>query len=153
MTERDEERLAGVHPALVAAIREVFDAMAIHGTPMFIVKGVRTPIEQAALYQQGRTAPGPHVRAGHLMGDIVTYKDGYVHKSNHQPRADGYGHAVDCAFIATATRRDPFDQTWPWEAYGHELEQRGIGWGARFRGIGDLDHAELSGDAPVALTV
>lgn len=50
-----------------------------------IVEGVRTAKRQNDLFKQGRSLPGP----------IVTTKDGYTKKSNHQPKADGYGYAVD----------------------------------------------------------
>jgi peptidoglycan L-alanyl-D-glutamate endopeptidase CwlK len=38
-----------------------------------------------ALYAQGRTAPGR----------VVTNVDGVRNRSNHQPKSDGYGYAVD----------------------------------------------------------
>lgn len=47
--------------------------------------GVRTPAEQAALYAQGRTAPGPKVT--------------WTLTSNHFVQSDGYGHAVDLAAV------------------------------------------------------
>jgi len=82
MTDRDRQRLAGVHPRLVAALGTVFDEMDAEHAPMFVVQGVRTVAEQAQLYAQGRTAPGR----------IVTMKNGVTNRSNHQPHADGFGH-------------------------------------------------------------
>jgi peptidoglycan L-alanyl-D-glutamate endopeptidase CwlK len=60
---------------------------AIKYTPVdfTITSGVRTTEEQQSLYAQGRTKPG----------GIVTNADGVKKKSNHQAKADGYGHAVD----------------------------------------------------------
>lgn len=75
-------KLAGVHPKLVQCV------MAAAGNcaqPFLVVQGVRTQAQQDALYAQGRTAPGP----------IVTW----VKLSNHQPAADGFGHAVDIAAL------------------------------------------------------
>jgi peptidoglycan L-alanyl-D-glutamate endopeptidase CwlK len=129
MTDRDLQRLTGVHPALIDAIREVFDEMAAWGTPMFVVMGVRTQAQQVALYAQGRTAPG----------HIVTDKDGVVHKSDHQPHADGYGYAVDCAF----TDGDPFADSHPWQVYGDACEKRGLIWGGRWTTLVDRPHAQL----------
>ena len=97
---------------------------------MFVVQGVRTTAEQKALYAQGRTAPGA----------IVTYCDGVVHPSNHQPRADGLGHAVDCAFLGAG----PFGDQQPWELYGEAVEAEGLIWGGRFHGLVDRPHAELA---------
>src|SRR2546427_3703181 len=140
MTTRDAQRLTGIHPALVMAVREVFDdVMEKQGYPMFVVQGLRTTPEQAALYRLGRQIAGPNVRPGHSLGDIVTWKDGILYRSNHQVQADGYGHAVDCAFLPIRQRPNPFDPAWPWEIYGQAFEQRGMAWGARFLGLGDLD--------------
>lgn len=81
-SKRSEGALRGVHPDLVRVMRE-----AIKDTPVdfTIISGVRTLEEQQALYAQGRTKPGA----------IVTNSDGVRFKSNHQVKADGYGHAID----------------------------------------------------------
>lgn len=73
---RSRANLAGVHPDLVMTV-EMALSMA---TVDFGVAGkaVRTAEEQHKLFLQG-----------------VTQKDGYKSKSNHQPWADGLGHAVD----------------------------------------------------------
>ena len=123
LTSRDQQRLQGVHPKLVAAVTAVINKL-----PMFVVMGVRTVAEQQALYAQGRTAPG----------HIVTYKDGVNHRSNHQPHADGLGHAVDLAFIGG----DPFSPKHPWDAYGSIVEALGLVWGGRWKMV-DRPHAEL----------
>jgi peptidoglycan L-alanyl-D-glutamate endopeptidase CwlK len=74
--KRSRDNLAGVHPDLVKVIERALQLTAqdfgIAG------KAVRTAEEQHALFLKG-----------------VSQKDGYKHKSNHQPWADGYGHAVD----------------------------------------------------------
>ena len=78
LTARDESRLVGVEPHLAQIVR---DAAAISKQPFMVIEGVRSAARQAQLYAQGRTAPGK----------IVTW----VHVSNHQAKADGFGHAVD----------------------------------------------------------
>lgn len=77
-----QSKLKGVHPHLVAVLLQ-----AIKDSPFdfSITDGVRTTAQQQALYAQGRTAPG----------EVVTQADGVRNKSNHQAKADGYGHAVD----------------------------------------------------------
>jgi peptidoglycan L-alanyl-D-glutamate endopeptidase CwlK len=130
VTDRDKKRLDGVHPALVRAVAEIFREMEQWGTPMFVVEGVRTAARQAVLYAQGR---------GNVPGPIVTYKDGVIHRSNHQAHADGLGRAVDCAFVGG----DPFAATHQWEAYGMAVERQGLKWGGRWS-MYDLPHAELS---------
>lgn len=133
MTARDELRLLGVHTHLVSALRHIFTDFEIAHTPLFVVEGVRTVERQQALYAQGRTTPGP----------IVTYKDGLVHRSNHQPLA-GIGYAVDCAFVPSAGE-SPFDALHPWQAYGEALEAQGVIWGGRWK-MADLPHAEWPRD-------
>lgn len=129
MTLADRRKLDGVHPDLVTALEEVFDEMDAEPAQMFVVMGTRTAEQQAKLYAQGRTEPG----------NIVTNCDGVKHRSPHQPHDDGFGYAVDCAFIGS----QPFDQRHPWELFGEKLEARGIVWGGRFSHPVDLDHAEL----------
>lgn len=131
MTDRDRARLVGVHPRIIAALVTIFDEMDAEHAPLFVVQGVRTVAEQMALYAQGRTAPGL----------LVTYKDGVKHRSNHQLHADGWGHAVDCAFIGP----QPFDPRHPWEQYGEAVEALGLVWGGRWT-MHDLPHAELPDD-------
>ena len=76
------DKMEKVHPKLV----EVMKA-AIENSPFDfrITSGARTMEEQKALFALGRTKPGK----------IVTYTNGVTSKSNHQIKADGYGHAVD----------------------------------------------------------
>lgn len=124
-TPRDLIRLTGVHPTLVKAIISILGDL-----PMFVVVGLRTATEQAALYAQGRTMPGK----------IVTNCDGVRFPSNHQAYpSDGLGHAVDCAWLGN----DPFSLTHNWVAYGAAVEAQGLLWGGRFTSPKDLDHAEL----------
>lgn len=128
MTSRDRLRIDGVHPALAAGLEGIFEQMDEAGTPMFVVEGVRTEERQAELFARGRTEPG----------DIVTFKDGIVHKSNHQAHDDGYGYAVDCAFQDS----DPFALTHPWEIFGASAERIGLLWGGRWKLV-DRPHVEL----------
>lgn len=82
LSKRSRGNLEGVHPRL----RQVIET-AILDTPQdfTVVEGVRTEARQRELYAQGRTS----------AGGIVTHRDGVTNKSNHQVKADGYGHAVD----------------------------------------------------------
>ena len=79
--------MEGLDPRLIKLIEA-----SIEDTPIdfSIVDGVRTTKEQQGLFAQGRTKPGA----------IVTQKDGVKNKSNHQAKADGFGHAFDfCPYI------------------------------------------------------
>src|ERR1700682_3474240 len=112
---RDQQALQGGHPTLVAAIRSILNDL-----PMFVVSGVRTDAEQAALYAQGRTTPG----------HIVTHCDGVTTRSNHQIHpSDDLGHAVDCAFLGG----DPFSLSHDWAAYGAAVQAAGLTWGGSWK--------------------
>jgi peptidoglycan L-alanyl-D-glutamate endopeptidase CwlK len=124
-TARDVQRLHGVHPTVVAAITNILQTL-----PMFVVVGVRTTAQQQALYARGRT----------VSGAIVTYTDGVIRRSHHQRAVDGFGHAVDMAWIVKPGG-DPFNESHPWESYGILVEAAGLVWGGRWK-MADRPHAE-----------
>lgn len=80
--ERSLKNLDGVHPNLVKVMKA---AIVYSPVDFTITEGVRTLKRQQELYAQGRTKPGIK----------VTNADGIKNKSNHQAKADGFGHAVD----------------------------------------------------------
>lgn len=81
-SNRSKSALVGVHPILVGIMYA-----AIENTPVdfTIIEGVRTVAQQQAHYAKGRT----------VAGNKVTNADGIKIKSEHQPKADGFGYAVD----------------------------------------------------------
>lgn len=81
-SQRSKDNLKGVHPDLVKLMESAIMDCPIDFT---ITEGVRTVQRQQELYAQGRTK----------KGTIVTHTDGIKKKSNHQPKSDGYGYAVD----------------------------------------------------------
>ena len=89
------DKMKKVHPKLVEVMKA---AIANSPFDFRITAGARTTEEQFALYQKGRTLPGPK----------VTNCDGKNFKSNHQIKSDGYGHAVDifpCGVIENGVYR------------------------------------------------
>jgi len=93
-SQRSKDNLVGVAPALVRVMNE-----AIVDTPFdfTIVEGVRSEATQKKYYSWGRTVVNPNTGPlkGKPLGAIVTNANGTTKKSNHQVKADGYGHAVD----------------------------------------------------------
>lgn len=81
-SKRSLDNLKGVHPDLVRLMTESIKDSPVDFT---ITEGVRTDKRQQDLYAQGRTK----------KGIIVTNVDGVRKKSNHQPKVDGFGYAVD----------------------------------------------------------
>lgn len=124
-------KLLGVHPTLVAKVTRILNAMDALGFPMRVTDGVRTTEQQQALYAQGRTAPGAK----------VTNADGVVRKSNHQAKADGFGHAVDCCFLVNG--KPAWSDTLPWTLYGAMAQALGLTWGGNWQSIKDRPHVEL----------
>lgn len=142
LRSRDQVRLAGVHPYLAAKLLLVLDAMELLGFPMFVVESLRTDLRQQELYAQGRTTPGAIVTNADGIDKVL----GGHGKSMHQRQHDGYGHAVDCAFLddPTTTRIETWSDGQPWDLYGRMAEQFGITWGGRWQSIHDHPHVELS---------
>ena len=101
------------------------------GHPMKVIQGVRTAEQQAKLFAQGRTAPGKK----------VTNCDGLVKKSRHQVAADGFGHAVDCAFVVGG--KVSWDLALPWRLYGEIGKALGLVWGGDWKSLVDRPHLEL----------
>lgn len=126
------KKLDGLHPSLVEKLQRVLAAMDALGFPMMVTDGVRTTEQQQALYAKGRTAPGA----------IVTNTDGIKHKSNHQAKADGFGHAADCTFL-DANGEPTWDEKKPWAAYGACVVAVGLIWGGNFKSIVDKPHCEM----------
>jgi peptidoglycan LD-endopeptidase CwlK len=125
-----KDKLNGVHPDLVTKITKVHQAMGILGFPMIVTDGLRTDIEQAALYAKGRTTPGK----------IVTNADGVKNKSNHQAKADGFGHAVDSCFMVNG--KPSWDEKLPWNTFGACAKAVGLVWGGDWK-FKDKPHVEL----------
>jgi peptidoglycan LD-endopeptidase CwlK len=124
-------KLTGVHPVLADKVMRVMAAMEVLGFRMMVTDGVRTLKEQQALYAKGRTKPGK----------IVTYADGVKRKSNHQPHDDGFGHAVDCAFLVDG--KPSWAEDMPWRAYGECAKALGLEWGGDWVRPVDRPHVEL----------
>lgn len=129
--------LNGLHPELVAKVARVLDVMARANRPMKVVQGVRTVEEQQALYARGRTTKGPR----------VTNADGIKARSRHQVQADGFGHAVDCAFVGP----EPFAEDQPWLLYGTVAKDQGLIWGGDWSSFPDRPHIELPINQPQVL--
>ena len=123
-------KLEGVHPVLVEKVKRILHASAELGHPMLVTDGVRTEAQQQALYAKGRTAPGKK----------VTNADGVRAKSNHQVKADGFGHAVDLAFLADG--KPSWAEHHPWMLLGAMAVALGLVWGGHWR-TPDRPHIEL----------
>lgn len=135
--KRSLKTLEGVHPDLVKVIKA-----AITNSPydFTIVQGVRTTEQQKALYAKGRTKPGKK----------VTNCDGVKNKSNHQAKADGFGHAIDLV-IVDPSKPDGFDwdNSAKYKAVADHVLKVGkelgvnVTWGGNWKSIKDEPHFEV----------
>lgn len=128
--------LRGCHPELKWRVRNLIDALAHEGLDVLLTQGVRTVAQQQALFAQGRFKPGK----------IVTNCDGLIKVSNHQPKADGYGYAVDVAWRVKGVI------TWegPWLRLGQLARAHGLIWGGDWVSWQDRPHLELPSPVPTA---
>ncbi len=133
-----EHRLTLVHPVLAAKVRAAHDALIAAGhSGCRVASGLRTYREQAAIYDQGRTEPGPRV---------TNALPGY---SNHN-----FGCAVDCyPFVAgDAGALDIDDANAPeFVAMVAALKAQGLAWGGDWHSICDKPHFQLA-NVPVTPT-
>ena len=128
---RSKSNLKGVHPDLVKVVER---AITLTTQDFTVIEGVRTTQRQQELYAQGRTKPGSK----------VTNADGVKNKSNHQAKADGYGHAVDIV---------PYPVDWnttsKFRAIADAMKQAAkdldvkMEWGGDWTKLVDLPHFEV----------
>lgn len=130
-------KLEGVHPRLIEVVKRLGYAMNELGFHVVVTDGVRTVAQQRALYAKGRTAPGP----------LVTNADGVAKRSNHQPHADGWGHAVDLCFM-DEHGAPSWDAACPWRLLGEMAKSQGCVWGGDWASIVDRPHVELPDGVP-----
>lgn len=87
LSQRSKDRLKGVHPFIIELLEKgIVNSPYDFGIPQD--GGLRTVERQQELYAIGRT-----IDVG--VSKPITYTDGVIKKSKHQPQEDGYGHAFD----------------------------------------------------------
>lgn len=126
-----ESRLAEVHPVLRAKIEQLYDMMQARGIEFRITQGFRAWTEQAALYAQGRTAPGP----------IVT---------NAPPGHSWHEYSLAVDFVPMAGGEPDWDIAHPvWTTIRDAGESIGLVSGSRWHSP-DWPHFQLTGTFPVS---
>lgn len=100
-----KKRIVGLHPNLILLLGY---ALATSEIDFFISEGVRTAEEQYAHYLKGRQKD----KDGKIIGIIVTQRDGYKKKSEHQIKEDGYGYAADIYYVGWTNKDNNNDPRW-----------------------------------------
>jgi peptidoglycan L-alanyl-D-glutamate endopeptidase CwlK len=116
-------RLDDLEPVTQQMCVKFLDAAAAAGHSIRVTHTLRTMDEQAKLYAQGRTLPGP----------IVT-------KAKPGQSAHNYGMAFDICFVGKVPYPPETDPRWL--ALGQLGESLGLVWGGRFKSFKDLPHFE-----------
>ena len=125
LSARDRQRLAGVHPDLVAVIEK---AASLCPKRFIVVEGCRT------LEQQKRNV---------AKGVSKTLK------SRHITAPNGYGHAVDLMIPETGTDRDWADDNPNWRVIATAMKSAAtelgtpIEWGGDWKSFVDTPHWQL----------
>ena len=132
-------KLSGCHPELRIRVFRIIMAMATLGYRMMVTDGLRTDVEQAALYKKGRR--------GKADEKIVTHIDGTTRRSNHQARMPpsrfaGHACAVDMTFVGEDLKPS-WDERWPWDLFGRMAKAQGLTWGGDWPTLRDKPHVEL----------
>lgn len=109
-SKRSKDNLEGVHPLMVRLMTKAIETTPIDFT---VVEGVRSTKRQQEYYSWGRTVVNPNTGAvaGKPLGRTVTNANGTTKKSNHQVKADGWGHAVDIyPYLNGSVRTEKIDK-------------------------------------------
>jgi peptidoglycan LD-endopeptidase CwlK len=118
-------------PLQLAYAQILHDFRAETGHDLLLTCTYRSVEEQAALYAQGRTKPGPR----------VTNLDGVTHKSNHNYTP---ARALDvCVLVQGKVSWDPAQ----YAPLGELAKRYGLVWGGAWQTLKDYPHLEL----PVAV--
>jgi len=121
---RSERLISRLHASIQARARDLLQLAANEGIALVVTQGLRTFAEQQALYDQGRTKPGP----------IVT---------NALPGSSwhNFGLAFDVAELVGEKYHYPLSPAW-WTHVGELGKSLGLEWGGDFHTFVDRPHFE-----------
>lgn len=128
-------RLSGLHPAVLAAATTLIERSYAGGVPILITQGLRTIVEQDALYAQGRTRPG---------AIVTNARGGYSYHN--------YGLAVDFALLLPNGSSVSWDMnrdgnqngTRDWLEVVQHAKAIGFEWGGDWTSFKDYPHLQMS---------
>ena len=146
MDDRNEMKLAKVHPGLAKRVRRFLTACEAAGCPMRITQGVRDGIEQIALYAQGRQplAEVNRLRKLACLVPLHAHENDYP-VTNAKPGFSfhQYGLAVDVCY-ATGDPYKEAEHSLTWAQIGEQIKAADLEWGGDFPHP-DNPHAQWKG--------
>lgn len=145
------QKVKELHPKIRDEVKTLIEK-AEEGFPptvaIRIVQGYRSIAYQNELYQKGRTTPGPNVRPGHPLGDIVT-------KARGGSSLHNYRLAFDFAIMYDLNGDGKFETlSWDvlkdfdrdgqkdWMEVVNVFKAAGYTWGGDFNSIPDAPHLQ-----------
>ena len=122
------------HPKLQRWFALAVAEMAKTGVRLLVTSGARSLAQQAALYAQGRTAPGK----------IVT--NAPPGESPHNPGVSGFFFAIDVVPVVGGKAQWNDDALWA-RVGGmvSSFQEGGLTWGGNFKNLSDKPHIEVTG--------
>jgi peptidoglycan L-alanyl-D-glutamate endopeptidase CwlK len=135
VTTKSVQRLTNLHPVVLAAATLLIERCYQRGIPILITQGLRTIVEQDALYAQGRTKPG---------AIVTNARGGYSYHN--------FGLAIDFALLlpngSSASwdmRRDGNNnQIADWQEVVKEAKGLGFEWGGDWTSFKDYPHFQIT---------
>lgn len=155
-----ESRLAQLYPPFASMIRQVYTDLIGEQILTRVTQGLRSWNEQATIYAQGRTIPGPACKHDGVARPVGTCPDHPFGATvtNAAPGTSwhNFGLAVDLC-PSTHGPGMPFDPDWneshpSWGRIVAVGQARGLVSGATFRTRPDEPHLQLTGRFPVSPT-
>lgn len=122
MSDRNLDHLA---PAFRDKAKAVIAGCIARGIDLLVTCTARSNAEQAALYAQGRTQPGP----------IVTH-------AQAGQSAHNYGLAMDCYPMHNGKPDLAGTFAEGWKVYGEEAEKAGLEWAGKWVHFRELPHVQ-----------
>lgn len=133
----NEARLARLHPILVRRGRTMVELCALAGIPLLISQGLRTWLEQDALYAKGRT-----IRPIGRQYIVTKARGG---RSYHN-----FGLAFDVVVLDSVGKADWDISHAGWARAAGIGKSVGLEWGGEWQGFKDVPHFQYTGGVSLA---
>lgn len=136
----DSRSLDDLHPIVRAKCEAHIAACAKAGIPITVTFTYRSNETQAALYAQGRTAPGKIVTNAKAGQSFHNYRLAYDATPTALLKLKNWGD----------NPKDQAETNRIWALYGYLAKQQGLEWGGDWKTIKDRPHCQWTGGLTLA---